>query len=275
MIRSLLYVPADSERFISKAHERGADAIILDLEDSVASDRKEAARAALGASVATVRQGGAKVFVRINAGEVQQADAVAACRAGADGLVVPKVQQPGELVALVALLEPIEAKMNRPALQFIALIEDPGAVLNAAAIASAPRLLGLATGGEDLALALGALPTPAVLHLPKLLVHYAAKARGLLSLGLLRSVADYSDLDAIRVAVREAREHGFDGATCVHPSIVPLLNAGFSPSAEELDWARRVIALAEQEAGAFALDGTMIDAPVIARARRMLDPPKI
>jgi citrate lyase subunit beta/citryl-CoA lyase len=135
-------------------------------------------------------------------------------------------------------------------------------------------LLGLATGGEDLALALGALPTPAVLHLPKLLVHYAAKARGLLSLGLLRSVADYSDLDAIRVAVREAREHGFDGATCVHPSIVPLLNTGFSPSAEELDWARRVLALAEQNAGAFALDGTMVDAPVIARARRMLEPPK-
>ena len=271
MMRSLLYVPADSERFIGKAHERGADAIILDLEDSVAPDHKAAARDALAGSVATVRQGGAKVFVRINGTqEGQQADAVAACRAGATGLVVPKVQRAEELAALAAVLEPAEAEMNRPALRFIALIEDPGAVLNAAAIASAPRLLGLATGGEDLALALGALPTPAVLHLPKLLVHYAAKAQGLLSFGLLRTVADYSDLEAIGASVREAREHGFDGATCVHPSVVPLLNSGFSANAEELDWARRVIALAEHQPGAFALDGKMIDAPVIARARRLI-----
>src|SRR5690606_21708631 len=107
--------------------------------------------------VATVRQGGAKVFVRVNGTqEGQQADAVAACRAGATGLVVPKVQRAEELAALAAVLEPVEAEMNRPALRFIALIEHPGAVLDAAAIARGPRLLGLATGGEDLALALGA-----------------------------------------------------------------------------------------------------------------------
>ncbi|MGV8953458.1 MAG: HpcH/HpaI aldolase/citrate lyase family protein [Cypionkella sp.] len=270
MIRSLLYVPADSERFIAKAHERHADAIILDLEDSVAPENKAAARAGLGRSVASVGQGGAKVFVRVNSSDdLQLADAVAACRAGATGLVVPKVQQPQDLDDLAHPLSRIEAEMNRPALQFIALIEDPGAVLNAAAIASAPRLLGLATGGEDLALALGARPTPAVLHLPKLLVHYAAKAKGLLSLGLLRSVADYSDLDAIVAAIQEAREHGFDGATCVHPTIVPLLNAGFFPSAEEIDWATRVLSIAEHQIGSFAMDGQMIDEPVIARARNI------
>ena len=271
-MRSLLYVPAHSERFIARAHERGADAIILDLEDSVAPEHKAAARAGLERSVAAVRRGGARVFVRINAGDDRRTDdAVAACRAGADGLVVPKVRQSDRLAALATALEAIEQQMGRRPLHFIALIEDPAAVLNASAIAHAPRLLGLATGGEDLATALGARPTPDVLRLPKLLVHYAAKARGLLSLGLLRTIADYTDLGAIELAVQEAKEHGFDGATCIHPSTIPLLNAGFSPDAAEVDWAKRVMAEAGHQAGAFAMDGRMIDAPVIARARALLE----
>lgn len=273
MMRSLLYVPANSERFIAKAHERGADAIVLDLEDSVAPDEKAAARAGLGRSVAAVGQGGAQVFVRINSDrDLRLLDAEAACRAGAAGLMVPKLQRPEDLNDLVDLLGQIEAEMERPALSFVGLIEDPGAVLNAAAIAGAARLIGLAIGGEDLALALGARPTPAVLNFPKLMVHYAAKAQGLLSLGLLRTIADYADLAGIKAAIAEAREHGFDGATCVHPAVVPLLNEGFSASAEELDWARRVLDLAETHQGAFALDGQMIDAPVIARARRIVNP---
>lgn len=273
MMRSLLYVPANSERFIAKAHERGADAIVLDLEDSVATDQKDFAREGLGRSVAAVGQGGAQVFVRINSeSDLRLLDAEAACRAGAAGLMVPKLRWPEDLDDLVDLLGPIETEMGRPALSFIGLIEDPGAVLNAAAIAGAPRLVGLAIGGEDLALALGARPTPAVLNFPKLMVHYAAKAKGLMSLGLLRTIADYADLDGIKAAVAEAREHGFDGATCVHPAVVPLLNEGFSASAEELDWARRVLDLADKHQGAFAIDGQMIDAPVIARARRIVNP---
>lgn len=271
MIRSLLYVPAHSERFIAKAHERGADAIILDLEDSVPPDAKAAARQSLADSIALVRRGGAKVFVRINSDdEAQLPDSVAACIGGADGLMVPKVKDPEDLSSLATIMERHEQRLGRNALQFIGLIEDPGAVLNAPAIARAPRLLALAIGGEDLATAMGASPTPAVLHLPKLLVHYAAKAAGLLSLGLLRTIADYSDLDAITIAIREAREHGFDGATCVHPSAIPLLNAGFAPSPEETAWATHVLALAETHQGAFAFEGRMIDAPVLSRARTIV-----
>lgn len=268
MIRSLLYVPAHSGRFIAKAHERGADAIILDLEDAVAPEHKAAAREGLMASVAAVRRGGAKVFVRINAGS--DADALAACRAGADGLYVPKVQRAETLAQLAGLLEGPEREIGRAPMQFVALLEDPGAVLDARSIAGAPRVMALSLGGEDLALALGAQPTPDVLRMPKLLVHYAAKAAGLLSFGLLRSVADFTDLSAMEAAAREAREHGFDGATCVHPGVVPLLNAAFAPSAEELAWAARVLAGAEQHAGAFALDGRMVDEPIIARARAIL-----
>ena len=269
-MRSLLYVPAHSERFIGKAHERGADAIILDLEDSVPEVAKDMAREGLKDAVAMVRRGSAKVLVRINAGERQQEDALAACRAGADALYVSKAQNAQEFARLVSVLEPEERRMGRAAMGFVALIEDPGSVLNASDITAAPRLLALSLGGEDLALALGAQPTPDVLRLPKLLVHYAAKAKGLLSFGLLRSVADYSDHVGITAAAREAREHGFDGATCVHPGVVPLLNAAFAPNAEELAWAERVLEGAATGKGAFELDGKMIDAPIIARARATL-----
>ena len=271
MIRSLLYVPASSPRFIAKAHERGADAVILDLEDAVAAGDKLAAREALAEAVPAVGRSGAKVFVRINAEpELMLADAEAACRAGAYGLYVPKARDPKDFADLAARLHTIEVPMRRDETHFVALIEDPGAVLDARAIARAPRVMALSAGGEDLALELGARAEPEVLRFPKLLIHYAAKAEGLLSFGLLRSAADYADHEGIIAAGREARMHGFDGASCVHPAVVPLLNAAFSPEADELAWAQRVVDAAEGAAGAFVVDGKMVDAPIIARARRML-----
>ncbi|MGZ9810251.1 HpcH/HpaI aldolase/citrate lyase family protein [Pseudoroseicyclus sp. H15] len=259
-LRSLLYVPADNERFIAKAHERGADAIILDLEDSVRPERRDGARQSLPASVQSVRQSGAKAFVRINA-DALALDTAAAQAAGADALYVSK--------ASLDSLNVISALA--PGLPLFALIEDPAALLEVGAIAAHRAVIGLSAGGEDLATSLGALPDPEVLRTPKLLIHYAAKAHGKISLGLFRTIADYSDLPAIEDAAQEARRHGFDGATCVHPSAAPVLNAAFAPSAEEIDWARRILAAAEaHETGAFSLDGRMVDAPIIARARRVL-----
>ena len=275
MIRSLLYVPADNQKFVAKAHERGADAIILDLEDAVAEDRKDAARATLTDAVAAVGRNHASVFVRINSGPRYVDDAVAASRAGAFGVVIAKARDPGGIESLAGILRTVEAGIGRPATCFIAQIEDPAAVLDARSIAKHQRIVGLMTGGEDLATATGAEPTPDILRFPKLLVHYAAKAEGKLSLGLLRSVTDDSDLAGIAAAAREARAHGFDGATCVHPSAVPLLNEAFSPSPDDIAWAERVVAAAHgQTAGAFSLDGKMVDAPVIARALLVLEQAK-
>ena len=239
-IRSLLYVPVSSERFLAKAHERGADAIILDLEDAVAPAQKDAARERLGAAVAMAGRGGATIFVRINSEpERIRRDAEAACRAGASGLFVPKVREPGALVALGESLAGIERALGRAAMSLVPMIEDPGAVLDARVIALAsPRVFALVAGGEDLATALGAEPAPEVLHFPKMMVHFAAKAAGVRSFGLLRTVADYNDLDGIEKSAREARRYGFDGASCVHPAVVPILNRAFSPSPAELDHAR-------------------------------------
>ncbi len=275
-IRSLLYVPVSSERFLAKAHERGADAIILDLEDAVAPARKDAARERLGEAVMMVRRGGARVFVRINSEpERLERDAEAACRAGADGLLVPKAGADGEVAALGDFLAGIERSIGRAAMSLVPMIENPEAVLDARAIATAsPRVFALMTGGEDLATALGAEPTPDVLRFPKLLVHLAAKAAGVRSFGLLRTVADYNDLDGIEKSAHEARRFGFDGASCVHPAVVPILNRAFSPSPAELDHARALVAAAEAAAaaghGAFSFDGRMVDEPVVRRARALI-----
>jgi citrate lyase subunit beta/citryl-CoA lyase len=276
MIRSLLYVPASADRFVAKAHERGADAIILDLEDSLPADGKDAARAALATAVPAVGRAGAVVFVRVNSEpERLDLDAEAACRAGAAGLFVPKVQSPDTLLRLAERLTPLERELGRLALRFVPLVEDPGAILDARAIAAAsPRVLAIATGGEDLATAMDAEPSADMLRLPKLLVHLAAKAAGILSFGLLRSIADYGDKDAIAASAREARALGFDGASCIHPAVVPILNDAFSPSPAALDKARRMVAAFDAAAtegrGAFVFDGQMVDLPIVDRARRLI-----
>lgn len=275
MIRSFLYVPAHGARFVARAHERGADAIILDLEDAVPPGEKDSARAALVAAVPSVGRTGAAVFVRVNSGERERGDAEAACRAGAFGLMLPKTQSPEALRRLGTFLEPIERAASRAPLRFVPLIEDPGAVLDARPIATAtPRILGLSAGGEDLATAMDAEPTAEMLRLPKLLVHLAAKAAGVQSWGMLRSIADFRDTEGVAASAREARSLGFDGASCIHPAVVPILNEAFSPSPEALDGARRLIAASEAAeqagAGAFTFEGKMVDLPIVDRARRLL-----
>lgn len=276
MIRSLLYVPASSERFVAKAHQRGAHAVILDLEDGVAPNEKIKARAALADAVPAVGQNGAKVFVRINStAELRLDDTEAACRAGAFGLFVPKTQSAKELVGLVETLEKVERETGRLPTQFVPLLEDPEAVLDARLIARAPRVFALICGSEDLATSLGGEAAPDVLRLPKLLVHLAAKAAGLRSFGMLRSVADYSDAEGIVEAAREARRFGFNGATCIHPSVVPFLNEAFSPTPEEIDRAERMVAAAgaatKAGLGAFVFEGKMVDKPIVERARVLLE----
>ena len=277
IIRSLLYVPASSERFIARAHERDADAIILDLEDSVAPGEKERARRGLIESVPAVARNGAKVFVRINSEkELMFPDAEAACMAGAFGLMVPKAKSGDGMARLDEHLEKIEgAAKNHQKIALVPLVEDPGSVLDARSVATAsPRIFGMMTGAEDLATAMDAEPTPEVLRVPKLLVHLAAKAAGIFSFGMLRSVADYRDLEGIKRAAREARDFGFDGASCVHPSVVPILNEAFAPSMEEMERATRMIAAWDESLaagqGACVFEGKMIDVPVVGRARALL-----
>lgn len=272
MIRSLLYVPGNTPRFLEKAGQRGADVVIIDLEDAVPEAGKTEAREILAQSVPMVAKGGCQVFVRVNMTDRLFDDAAAAARAGADAVYLPKVNDVALLHRLAEHLAPYEA--GRPPMGFVPLIEDPEGLFEARAIAKGPRVIALSAGGEDLATSMGAKPTTEVLRQPKLMIHYAAKAAGVLSFGLFRSTADFSDTAAIRAAVLEARDFGFDGASCIHPAVVPVLNQAFSPTKAELDWARRVIAAGRAEAaagrGAFTLEGKFIDAPIVIRAERLL-----
>jgi len=277
MHRSFLYVPASNAKFVAKATERGADAIILDLEDSIAPTDKAKARAALAEAVPACAKDGGDVWVRVNRPMRQcVGDLEAAVKSGAHGVMLPKAESAEHVRLIVEVLADVEREAgSKHETKLIVLLEHPAAVLIAADIISAhPRVIGAGAGGEDLATAMDAEAGPEALRMPKLLVHLATKAAGRLSFGLMGTVADYSDKDGIRAMISEARRHGFDGASCIHPSVVPLLNDGFSPSPDEIAEARRIVETfdaAESEGrGAISLDGKMIDLPVAERARRLL-----
>ncbi|CAM5195717.1 (S)-citramalyl-CoA lyase OS=Castellaniella defragrans OX=75697 GN=HNR28_001788 PE=4 SV=1 [Castellaniella defragrans] len=274
MLSSLLYVPATSDRFIASAARSDADAVILDLEDSIPASEKEAARQRLPRVVPELAGSGKQVFVRINhAAELLRVDVLAAVASGAGGLVVPKVETPSVLDQVAALIDaggPVSVPVP-----FIPLIESPRGILNADAIAAHPRVIGVICGSEDLATSMNAQAASDVLRIPKILVHLAAKANHRLSFGLLQTIANYRNLEELERSINEAKKFGFDGTTCIHPSAVPLINRAFRPDEQEKARARRLVEAAEANAakgiGAFLFEGDFVDAPVIERARRLLD----
>lgn len=277
--RSLLYVPVHVEKFVTKAHTRGADCIQLDLEDSVPAAEKVQARKRLATAARSVRQAGADVVVRINRPiALAVRDIEAAVGPDVDGIAVSKVDGAGHLHLLDELVSELELRRGLPAghTRFIAMIETPAAFLNMGAIASAtPRLVAMNLGGEDFALETGMQPTEETLLMPKQQMIFAAQAAHLMPLGFIASVAGFGDWEAFRAMIRRSRRFGFMGASCIHPGQVAIVNEEYSPSPEEVAQARRIVdenASAEaQGRGAFAIDGAMIDKPVVDRARRLLD----
>ena len=276
--RSLLYVPATRESFVAKAHTRGADAIILDLEDAVAPAEKPAARAALAAAVPQVTQAGAAACVRINRPlRMAVLDIDAAVAAGADALVLTKLMGPEHVRLLSELIAESEAAHGVPVGRTICigLVESADALSSLEAIARVdPRLVALGAGGEDLATDLGAEPSPDALYLPKMMALMAARAAGILPLGFIGTVAGLSDPEGYRAMLRRSRKLGFACASCVHPSQVAVINEEYGDSAEAIDRARRMVEAFEASLargiGAVTFEGAMIDEPVVERARRML-----
>lgn len=276
--RSCLYVPAHVERFVARAHERGADCIQLDLEDSVPMAEKPRARAAVAAAASAVRRGGADVLVRVNAplGMLAE-DIAAAVGPDVDGLLLPKIRGPDHVALIEEHVAACEARAGLPIGRTLLypIIETPAALEHAWAIARAsPRIVAMGLGAEDFATAIGAEPDAESVLAARMVVLTAARAAGLMALGLAGSLADYSDLAAFQALAERSRRMGFEGASCINPAQVPVLNRAFAPDARECDWARRVVA-ADQEAranglGAAQVDGRMIDAPIVARARRVL-----
>ena len=275
----MLFVPADTDRFLAKAGRRGADALILDLEDAVASPAKAGARANLAAFVPRLQaDAGVPIYVRVNNEPgLLAADLEAAIRAGADGLLVPKVETAEQVVRLDADMTRLEGQAGRRpgGIRVVALLESPLAICNALAIAqSSPRLAALLFGTEDFGAASGIESAPEGMAMPAQMMALAAAAAGLQPMGLPGTVAEFTDLDAYRAVAMKARRIGMRGAICIHPAQVPIINEVFGGTAEEADRARRLLKVFDASVaagrGAVAHEGRMIDEPIAIRARRFL-----
>jgi len=276
--RSILYVPGNVPKFIDKAHERGADCVLVDLEDSVTLADKPKARSMLPETMAKVARGGADVAVRINRPlRLAIRDIEAAVRPGLAALFVTKTEGVQHLRLLDEAVSELERERGMPvgSVGFGAMIEHPRALAHIDDIAEhGPRVIAMMLGGEDFALETGSIPGDESLELPKRLVAFAAQAHGVAMIGILGTVADYSDAAAYKKSAERARRFGFSGGTCVHPGLVQALNEAFTPSADDVAYARKLIAADEKAAaegrGSFSVDGKMIDIPVVDRARRLL-----
>lgn len=276
--RSILYVPGNVPKFIDKAHERGADCILVDLEDSVTVAEKPTARAMLPETMKKVVRSGADVAVRINRPmRLAIPDIEAAVRPGLSALFITKTEGVQHLKLLDEAVSELERERGMPvgSVGFGAMIEHPRALAELNDIAEhGPRVIAMMLGGEDFALETGSIPSDESLELPKRLVAFAAQAHGVAMIGILGTVADYSDPAAYKKSAERARRFGFSGGTCVHPGLVQALNEAFTPTADEVAYARKLIAADEKAAaegrGSFTVDGKMIDIPVIDRARRLI-----
>ncbi|MEC8319500.1 MAG: CoA ester lyase [Pseudomonadota bacterium] len=277
--RSSLFVPATSERFIAKAHLRGADAIKIDLEDAVAPTEKARARTLVPAVAASVGQAGADVLVRINRPwRMAVADLEASVGADVNGIVIPKIESADHVVFLEEIVAELEAERGLAPGHtcFTLQIETAKGFLNVREIAGASRRnKAISVGNEDFAHMLGMPETISEALIGAMqTVQMAAREAGILALGYPGSIANFSDLDAYRADIARARALGFDGGSCIHPAQVAILNEGFAPTAVEIAEAEGIIAaydaaLARGE-GAVAYQGKMIDIPIADRARRTL-----
>jgi len=277
--RSALYVPGSNARAIAKAKTVAADVLIFDLEDSVATGHKESAREAVATAVAELTTGRREIVVRINGLDTPWVarDIAAMVAVKPDALLLPKIERTDDIRRARAALAAAQAPK---ALNLWVMIETPMAILNAAAIAAvaampAPSITGFVIGTNDLTAEIGAPPRPgraALLpHLSQALL--AARAHNLAILD-----GTYNDLDdrkGLRAECQQGRDMGMDGKTVIHPSQVPIANDAFSPDAEELIWARRVVetfALPDNSGvEVMRLAGRMVERLHERAARRMLE----
>ncbi|KRE17346.1 hypothetical protein ASE66_31150 [Bosea sp. Root483D1] len=275
-IRSLLFIPVLSQAFIEKAHTRGADAIVLDMEDSIAPERKQEARSHLAHAVARLAAHAVLSWVRVNKALLEE-DIAAAVAARATGIVLPKAECASDVKHAEALVTAAEKRSGAPegAVALMADIETAKGLVAAPAIAgSSGRLRALGFGEQDFAQDLGVAASPEALTAPAQQVVIAAKSAGLEAIGLPGSSVDFRDLPALAGIARHARRLGFTGAACIHPSQIGILNEAFSPSSREVAEARELAtAFAAAIAGglgAIAHNGTMVDEPIYRRARAVL-----
>lgn len=277
--RSLLFMPGDSLRKIEKAATWEVDTIIMDLEDGVAQNRKAEARTTVAEALLSLQFGRRERLVRVNSlssGFV--AREIAATVVGRpDGYIMPKAEEPNDLRTVDQMLAIAEREQGLPeqSLRLFVMIETALGVMNLREIASVtPRLEGLIFGAEDLAGDVGSVRTRAgwEVFYARSAVVTAAAAYKLQSFDQVYT--DFNDARGLAEESRFARQLGFSGKTCIHPNQTPVVNSAFSPTVEEVEQARRLVAAFDEQltagSGAFTFDGKMVDMPMLVAARKVL-----
>jgi citrate lyase subunit beta/citryl-CoA lyase len=273
-----MYCPVNVEKYVDKAHTRGADLINLDLEDSVPPSEKAHARTLVEKAAARVRQAGADVCVRINRPlSLAVRDLEHAICPDVDAIACTKVDSASHVKLLDELVTELEEKRGMASghTRFNVMVETADAFFRIHEIVGAsPRIVGCMIGGEDFALDNNMQPTGEALFYPKQHMIIAANAGGVMPLGFIDSVASFGDWDNFRKMVRRSRDIGFMGAGCIHPGQVTIVNEEYTPTTEEVEYARKIIKLDNEAAasgrGSWSLDGKMIDIPIIVRAQKLI-----
>lgn len=284
VMRSLLFVPGDSEKKLSKAAEIEADVLILDLEDSVVPERKAAARALVREYLASRPENRRQqLWVRINPLDHAEAgaDLGAVMPARPDGIVLPKTRSPEDIDVLGQRIGHYEAEYEFPVGSTRVLpvaTETPQSLFSLGEYARCgKRLAGITWGAEDLAAAVGATANreadgrwTSPYQLVRSLALFAAHAAGVEAIDTLW--ANFRDPQGLETSCTEARRDGFSGKLAIHPDQVEVINRCFTPGADEIERAKRIVQLfeANPDAGTLALDGNMLDLPHLRQARRIL-----
>jgi citrate lyase subunit beta / citryl-CoA lyase len=281
-LRSLLFVPGDSERKLAKSVGIKSDVLILDLEDSVALSQKEAARERVRAYLKSAERAVTQLWVRINPVDLPEAmlDLAAVMDAGPDGIIQPKTRSPDDVIRLSHCLDALEAQHHLPPGSTKILpvaTATPEAIFSLGGFARCgSRLAALTWGAEDLSTAVGAITNKQddgnwshPYQLARSLCLFGAHAAGVPAIDTL--FADIRDTAGLRAACAAARRDGFSGKIAIHPDQVAIINECFTPNAAEVAHARRIIALFEANpgVGTLAMDGQMLDIPHLRQAQRI------
>lgn len=282
MFRSMLFVPADSQRKLEKSLGVAADALVLDLEDSVLPANKPLARQLMREHLGKVDDR-SRYWVRVNdlaSGELT-ADLAAVVPACPAGILLPKILGPEDVAITGHYLDMLEDEhgVARGSIQIAVIVtETPAAVLRMGALVEQahPRIAALLWGAEDLSAALGAadprLPDGRWKPLYEQARNTVLLAAGALGVPAIDTVfVDLRNLEALADDCRRSRSDSFAGRVAVHPDQVPVINAGYAPQPEEVALARRIVEALSDGAGAVAIDGKMYDIPHLKAARRLLE----
>ena len=277
--RTMMFVPGNNPGMMADAHIYGPDSIMLDLEDSVTMAEKDAARLLVYQALKTVDYGNTEMVVRINPLNTPygKKDIEAVVKAGVDVIRMPKPETAEEVVEVEREIERVERELGCVGrTKIMAAIESTLGIVNAYAIATAsPRMMGIALGAEDYCANLKAQRTPGgdELRLARETIVVAARAAGIDALDTVYS--NLNDMETFRQEVEYIKTLGFDGKSIINPRQIEVINEVFAPKEKEITKARAIIAaIKEAEAkgsGVIALNGKMIDRPVVIRAQRTIN----